>query len=102
MFRNLTRKKQQLSDGECVAVLKEEKRGVVTVMFDDRTRLVIRKKDFEKYPLEKEEEIDFEEYMNAIAGFQAPEAYEAALSLLDYSARTENEMKKWGYGKRAV
>ncbi|MBQ1256673.1 MAG: RecX family transcriptional regulator [Clostridia bacterium] len=73
---------------------KEEKRGVVTVMFDDRTRLVIRKKDFEKYPLEKEEEIDFEEYMNAIAGFQAPEAYEAALSLLDYSARTENEMKK--------
>lgn len=73
---------------------KEEKRGVVTVMFDDRERLVIRKKDFEKYPLQKDEEVDVEEYMNAVAGFQAPEAYEAALSLLDYSARTENEMKK--------
>lgn len=73
---------------------KEEKRGVVTVMFDDRTRLVIRKKDFEKYPLQKDEEADLEEYMNLIAGFQATEAYEAALSLLDYSARTENEMKK--------
>lgn len=73
---------------------KEEKRGVVTLMFDDRTRLVVRKTDFETYPLEKDEEVDLEEYLNAVAGFQAPRAYEAALSLLDYSWRTENEMKK--------
>ena len=73
---------------------KEEKRGVIRVMFDDRTSVQIRKKDFEKFPLEKFEEVEFEEYLNVICAFQAPEAYEAALSLLDYSARTESEMKK--------
>ena len=73
---------------------KEEKRGVVRVMFDDRTSVQVRKKDFEKFPLEKYEEVETEEYTNAICAFQEPEAYEAALSLLDYSARTENEMKK--------
>lgn len=73
---------------------KEEKRGVVTMMFDDRSRIRIRKKDFERFPLERDEEIDFEEYLNTVAGFQAPEAYESALSLLDYSARTESEMIK--------
>ncbi|MBE5792791.1 MAG: hypothetical protein E7322_11675 [Clostridiales bacterium] len=73
---------------------KEEKRGVVRVMFDDRTSVQVRKKDFEKFPLEKYEEVEFEEYTNAICAYQSPEAYEAALSLLDYSARTESEMKK--------
>lgn len=73
---------------------KEEKRGVVTVMFDDRTRIIIRKKDFEKYPIQKDEEVDVEEYLNAVRGYQAKDAYEAALSLLDYSARTESEIKK--------
>lgn len=73
---------------------KEEKRGVVTLIFDDRTHLMIRKKDFEKFPLEKDEEVDSEKYLNAIACFQAKDAYEAALSLLDYSARTESEIKK--------
>ena len=72
---------------------KEEKRGVVTVMFDDRNRLKIRKKDFETFPLEKDEEVDIEEYENRICAFQASEAYEAALSLLDYSARTESEIR---------
>lgn len=73
---------------------KEETRGIVTVIFDDRIRLKIRKKDFEKYPLDRDQEIEIEEYENRIAAFQAPEAYEAALSLLDYSARTESEIKK--------
>ena len=73
---------------------KYEKRGVVEVMFDDRSRLKIRKKDYEAYPLEKDEDIDLEEYENKICAFQAPEAYEAALSLLDYSARTESEIRK--------
>ena len=73
---------------------KEEKRGVIRVMFDDRTCIQIRKKDFEKFPLEKHEEVEMDEYINAICAFQSKEAYDAALSLLDYSARTENEMKK--------
>lgn len=73
---------------------KEETRGVVTVIFDDRIRIKIRKKDYEKYPLDRDQEIEIEEYENRIAAFQAPEAYEQALSLLDYSARTESEIKK--------
>ena len=35
MFRELTRKKQQLSQEECVKLLREEKRGVLSVNGDD-------------------------------------------------------------------
>ena len=34
-FRELTRKKQALSDGECVEILKKELRGVLAVLGDD-------------------------------------------------------------------
>lgn len=35
MFRDLVRKKQQLTEEECVAVLKNEKRGVLAVLGDE-------------------------------------------------------------------
>lgn len=35
MFRPMIRKKQQLSDAECIEILKEEKRGVLSVLGDD-------------------------------------------------------------------
>ena len=35
MFRELTRKKQQLTDAECVEILINEKRGVLSVLGDD-------------------------------------------------------------------
>ena len=35
MFREMLRKKQQLSDGECVEILKQEPRGVLSVIGDD-------------------------------------------------------------------
>jgi hypothetical protein len=35
MFREMVRKKQQLSDAECVEVLRREKRGVLSVLGDD-------------------------------------------------------------------
>ena len=35
MFRELTRKKQKLSHEECLRILKEEKRGVLSVIGDD-------------------------------------------------------------------
>ena len=35
MFRELVRKKQQISDEECVRILKEELRGVLSVQGDD-------------------------------------------------------------------
>ena len=35
MFRGLLRRRQQLSDGVCVEILKSEKRGVLSVMGDE-------------------------------------------------------------------
>ena len=35
MFREMTRKKQQLSGAECIGLLKNEKRGVLSVLGDD-------------------------------------------------------------------
>lgn len=35
MFREMLRKKQQLSHEECIRILKEEKRGVLSVLGDD-------------------------------------------------------------------
>ena len=35
MFRDLVRKKQQIGDAECIEILKNEKRGVLSVLGDD-------------------------------------------------------------------
>ena len=35
MFRELTRKQKQLSNEECITILKEETRGVLSVLGDD-------------------------------------------------------------------
>jgi nitroimidazol reductase NimA-like FMN-containing flavoprotein (pyridoxamine 5'-phosphate oxidase superfamily) len=35
MFREMNRRKQQVTDAECVAILKNEKRGVLSVLGDD-------------------------------------------------------------------
>ena len=35
MFREMARKKQQIADAECVELLKNEKRGVLSVLGDD-------------------------------------------------------------------
>lgn len=35
MFRDMIRKKQQLTEGECLAILKQQKRGVLSVLGDD-------------------------------------------------------------------
>lgn len=35
MFRPMARKKQQLSDAECIAILKEQPRGVLAVLGDE-------------------------------------------------------------------
>ena len=35
MFREMARRKQQISEAECVELLKNEKRGVLSVLGDD-------------------------------------------------------------------
>lgn len=71
-----------------------EGRGTVDVCFDDRSRIRIRKKDWIKHPLEAGEDIEIDRYEKLIFDSQMAEAYEAALSILDYSAKTESEIRK--------
>ena len=35
MFRSMRRRKQQLSDAECIAILEKEPRGILSVLGDD-------------------------------------------------------------------
>ncbi|MEE3333638.1 MAG: hypothetical protein VZR54_05095 [Ruminococcus sp.] len=35
MFREMLRKKQKISDDDCIVLLKKEKRGVLSVIGDD-------------------------------------------------------------------
>lgn len=71
-----------------------ENRMWVDVVFDDRTTLRIRKKDWQKFRLSENEEIEIQEYEKEIFRAQINEGYEAALSILDYAAKTENEIRK--------
>ncbi|MBQ3080357.1 MAG: regulatory protein RecX [Clostridia bacterium] len=72
----------------------EQKKSTVTLYFDDRTSLTIRTKDFSKVPLTEGDDIELIEYTGKICALQLNEAYEAALTLLDYSDRTESEIHK--------
>ena len=79
-----------------MAILREFKpfRGTVELMFDDYTSLKIRKKDWADFPLNVGDDVELEEYENQISARQFAEAYDAALTVLDYSARTESEIRK--------
>ena len=67
---------------------------MVDLSFDNRTRLRIRKKDFETLPIKMGDDIDTDAYEARVCARQLNEAYEAALTCLDYSARSENEIRK--------
>ena len=71
-----------------------EFRGCMIVSLDDAPSMRIRKAHFEKRPLAEGEEIDAEQYMDQLASLQFADAYEAALSTLDYSARTSKELER--------
>lgn len=68
--------------------------GLIELSFDDRSRLSIRKDDFAALPLTVGQEVDLESYQGRVCARQLAAAYEAALSLLDYCARTESEIRK--------
>lgn len=72
----------------------EERRGVIEISIDGCTGLKVRKAHFSKRPLKVGETVDIEEYENAIASIQFSDAYEAALSALDHSARTAKELER--------
>lgn len=70
----------------------KEFRGVMEISTEDGGSLRVRKKHFVMRPVEVGEEIDAEAYEGSIAAVQFSEAYEAALTSLDFCARTEKEV----------
>lgn len=72
----------------------QEFRGVVTVSADGRELAHIKKEFFVKSPLSEGDAIDADEYLDRMAAMQFAPAYEAALTLLDYCARTAAELKR--------
>lgn len=70
----------------------EEKRGIMEISTDGCVFARIRKTHYAKHPLEIGEEIDTDDYMNSITAVQFADAYEAALTSLDFSARTAREI----------
>lgn len=71
-----------------------EVRGVVTIYADGRLLVKLRKKHFAKKPVSQGDHIDIDEYIDSIAAVQQADAYEAALTMLDFSMRTADEVKK--------
>jgi len=72
----------------------QEKRGIIEISAEGCVRLKVRKSHFTRRPLEVGMEIDFEEYEGEIAAIQFSDAYEAALTSLDFSARTAREIER--------
>lgn len=67
-------------------------RGLVEIAADGETVARVRAGHFEKCPVACGDEIDTEAYLGRLAAIQFPEAYEAALSSLDASARTARQL----------
>lgn len=69
-------------------------RSMAALIFDDRSRLTIRKGDLAACPVSVGCELDTEEYAGRVCAHQFKDGFDAALSILDYSARTEREIEK--------
>lgn len=84
----------------------EEKRGLMKISLDGCVWARVRKIHYQKYPMEIGEEIDTDGYMDRVAAVQFADAYEAALTSLDFSARTgreiENSLRRKGYVSPAI
>ena len=83
-----------------------EARGLVEIALDGATGLRVRKAHFALYPLAEGAEVDPEAYVNRLAAVQFADAYEAALTSLDYCSRSEREiastLRRKGYVEPCV
>lgn len=71
----------------------KENRGLIEVYADGVRFARIRKPHFEKKPLSAGDVLEAEAYLDSMAAIQFPDAYEAALTSLDFSARTAREIE---------
>ncbi len=69
-----------------------EFRGAVRIAFQGHESLKVRARHFHMRPLAIGDTIDIEQYIDQIAALQLTDAYEAALTSLDFQARTEREI----------
>ena len=70
-----------------------EKRGLVEILAEGEGTLRVRKVHFEKCPLRVGEDFDVEAYLSRVAAAQFADGYEAALTQLDYCARSAKELQ---------
>lgn len=70
-----------------------DKKGVMLITLDSGRYLRVRKKHFTSRPVSVGDAID-RSYIDSLAALQFDDCYEAALSVLDYSAKTESEIRK--------
>ncbi len=71
-----------------------EFRGLMEITLDGTVWLRLRKRHFAKRPLDIGENVDPDAYIGAMSAIQAADCYEAALTMLDQSAKTEGEMRR--------
>lgn len=84
----------------------EAHRGRVIVHADGSEIARISKAHFDKCPLRVGDDVDPQAWLGRVAAAQFADAYEAALTCLDYSARTEKELhtvlRRKGYVAPAI
>ena len=84
----------------------EDRRGVVEIIADGATVARVRRAHFEKCPVAMGDEIDPEAYLGRVAAAQFADCYEAALTSLDFCARSakelSNTLRRKGYVEPAV
>ena len=69
-----------------------ENRGQMEIALDGVCAARIRKAHYGKCPVEVGAELDLEEYLGKVAAVQFADGYEAALTSLDFCARSEREI----------
>ena len=69
-----------------------ENRGQVEIALDGVTTARVRKAHFAKCPVEVGEELDLKAYLDRVAAVQFPDGYDAALTSLDFCARSAREI----------
>ena len=83
-----------------------ENRGIVEIQADGQTVARVRRSHFAKCPAEVGAEIDPEAYLSRVAAIQFADAYEAALTSLDFCARSardiESALRRKGYVQPAI
>ena len=78
--------------GMITAVVRKKNRVQIDV--DGRFYMNLRASDYDKCPVLEGEAIDETEYEDRLSAVQYPEAYEAALTQLDYCQRSSGELRK--------